>query len=84
MQQHGINWWRSPAESPDLNPIENVWNEMKHDNRTRVRPRTKDEFEKGLHEFWETVTPEKCERYINHIHKVIPAIIAKNGDVSGF
>ena len=24
-----INWWRTTAESPDLNPIETVWHESK-------------------------------------------------------
>ena len=24
-----VNWWRTPAELPDLNLIENVWHEMK-------------------------------------------------------
>ena len=27
--QNGVNWWRTPPESPDANPIENLWHELK-------------------------------------------------------
>ncbi len=29
IQLHNINWMKTPAESPDANPIENLWHEMK-------------------------------------------------------
>ena len=25
MKDNGINWWKTSVESPDLNPIENLW-----------------------------------------------------------
>ena len=35
----------------------------------------------GIKEFWRTkMTAELCTRYINHLHRVIPVIIAKNGE----
>ena len=28
-EEHNINWWRTPPGSPDANPIENLWHELK-------------------------------------------------------
>lgn len=29
LETNGVNWWRTPPESPDANPIENLWHELK-------------------------------------------------------
>ena len=29
LEENDMFWWRTPAESPDLNPIEKVWHELK-------------------------------------------------------
>lgn len=28
-EDNNINWWKTPPESPDLNPRENLWHELK-------------------------------------------------------
>ena len=48
MDQSGINWWKTPPESPDLNPIELIWHELKHFLRTNIKPTTKDELLGGI------------------------------------
>ena len=60
ISQNRINWWKTPAESPDLNPIDNMWHELKEYIRCEVKPKTKQELIEGILTFWETVTVEKC------------------------
>ena len=76
--REGINWWRTPAESPDLNPIERVWSHLKQYLTYIIKPRNKQELIDGIRQFWrEKLTVAQCVRYINHIHRVIPIIIKK-------
>ena len=67
LEDHDINWWKTPAESPDLNPIENLWHELKEFIRRETKPKTKEELVTGIINFWDTVTVEKCTKYINHL-----------------
>ena len=83
-QDNGINWWRTPPESPDLNPIENLWHELKEYMRREVKPRTKEQLVDGIKEFWATVDIAKCARYSRHLRKVIPVVIELNGEPSGY
>ena len=83
-RENGINWWPTTAESPDANPIENMWHEMKEYLRRVVKPRKKEELIKGIQEFWETINIEKCTRYINHLCKVLPKIIECDGRPTGY
>ena len=83
MKANKIKHWPTPPESPDLNPIERVWAAMKYHIRRRVKPTTKEELTQGIREFWSTVTPEMCSRYISHILKDAEVIVANDGGPAG-
>ena len=48
MKDNRINWWMAPAESPDLNPIENLWHERKEYVCCEVNLKMKDELVAGI------------------------------------
>ena len=84
MVNNGVNWWRTPPESPDINPIENLWHELKEYIRREVKPKVKQELVDGIRAFWETVDRDKCRKYIRHLRKVLPKVIQVNGCATGY
>ena len=83
-QSSNINWWKTPPESPDTNPIENLWHELKEYLRREVKPKIKQELIDGIQDFWRTVTVAKCTKYIRHLRKVIPRVIELEGAATGY
>lgn len=83
-EENGINWWKTSPETRDLNPIENVWHELKEYLRAKVKPRNLAELKMGIKTFWSSFTPAKCTKYINHLHRVIPRDIKLQGDATRY
>lgn len=67
-----------------MNPIENIWAGLKHHLRKYVKLTNKDELIDGIKAYWRGVSKETCQRYIGHVQKVIPAVIACDGGPSGY
>jgi len=84
MTENGINWWKMPPESRDLNPIELLWHELKHFLRIIVKPRSKEELMNGIQRFWEKrVDAAKSTKYIGHLQKVLPIVVEHQGRAPG-
>ena len=83
-EDNDVCWWKTPPESPDANPIENLWHELKEFIRREVKPQTKDQLVQGIVDFWRTVDRNKCIKYIRHLRKVIPKIIEVEGAATGY
>ena len=79
-----INWWETPAESPDLNPIENVWGSLKYYLQHQYKPKNLETLTEGINRFWSTMTPDVCRKYIDHLHKVMPRVVQLEGAASGY
>ena len=83
-REKGINWWPTPASSADINPIERVWRELKYFIVRHVKPMIKQELVDGIKMFWaERMTVDKCIKYIEHTHVVLPKIILEEGGITG-
>ena len=84
LEEKSINWWKTPPESPDLNPIENLWHELKEFLRREIKSKNKQELVEGILAFWNTVDEAKCQKYIRHLRKVVPRVLELNRAATGY
>jgi hypothetical protein len=56
-----------------------LWANLKHHIRKHVKPRNKEELVNGIKDYLSGLTVETCQNYIQHIHKVVPAVVASEG-----
>ncbi len=70
-----LDW---PANSPDLNPIENLWGIVKRKMRD-TRPNNRDDLKAAIKATWASITPEQCHRLIASTPRYIDAVIRISG-----
>ncbi|CAJ0946856.1 unnamed protein product [Ranitomeya imitator] len=75
---HGITVLNWPANSPDLNPIENLWDIVKRKLRD-ARPNTLDELKAAIEASWASITSQQCHRLIASMPRRIEAVISAKG-----
>ena len=72
-----IDW---PGNSPDLNPIENCWSEMK--NRLRdERPTSVDGIKRVCQRVWAGITPGYLTKLFESMPRRMEAVIKAGGDI---
>lgn len=73
-----INVMEWPAMSPDLNPIEQIWGELKKMVKGR-NPRNINTLKVIIEEEWNAITPALCDKYVQTMKSRLQAVIDANG-----
>ena len=71
-----LDW---PANSPDLNPIENLWAIVKK-KLNKHHPNTSQQLKDAIKTCWNEVTPRECQQLIHSMPRRIEAVIKARGD----
>lgn len=75
---HGITVFDWPANSPDLNPIENLWGIAKRKMKD-MRPNNAEELKAAIVASWSSITPQQGHRLIASMPRRIEAVIHAKG-----
>ena len=74
---HTLSW---PAQSPDLNPIENLWAEIKKNIRTYKKPPSNlTILDRYVKKAWKEIPKHTIENLVDSMPQRIQAVIAVNG-----
>ena len=70
-----LDW---PANSPDLNPIENLWGIAKRKMRD-MRPSNAEKLKATIEASWSSITPQQCHGLIASMPCCTEAVIDAEG-----
>ena len=77
-QDNGINRMEWPAQSPDLNPIENLWHILNQKCKER-RPNNAIELFQILEDAWKTLPVDLLRNLVDSMPRRCAAVLKSNG-----
>ncbi len=75
---HGVTVLDWAANSPDLNPVENLWGIVNRKMRD-TRPNNADDLKAAIKATWASIPPQQCHKLITSMPRRIEAVIKAKG-----
>ena len=80
LAQENIETLPWPPQSPDLNPIENLWAIIKSRIKAQFStPKTRDELIEQVFTIWEGITPELCHNLADSMKNRLKQVLERKG-----
>ncbi len=83
LKKNKIKVFEWPSQSPDLNPIEMLWHDLKQSIHAR-KPSNVAELKQFCKEEWAKIHPQRCERLIASYRKHLIAVVAAKGGTTSY
>lgn len=78
VREENINVLPWPSQSPDLNPIENLWSIVKK-SVANYKPKNLNELYSIIQTAWNNIPVEKCQKLVDSMPKRCAEVIKNNG-----
>lgn len=82
-QEQRVTTLQWPSQSPDLNPIENLWSELKRQLSKRIST-NKEHLWRNVQEIWSSIPVATCRNLISSMPRRMEALLANNGGYSDY
>ena len=80
LEDLNLNVMEWPSQSPDLNPIEHMWNHLKTELRSKSRIfATADDLWDGIQEVMKNENKEMCRKLVSSMSSRVQAVINAKG-----
>lgn len=77
-QENDVTVMKWPSQSPDLNPIEHLWHEIKKRVKKKAL-KNKEDLRRTLLEVWDDISPSVCENLVASMPKRVAAVVKNKG-----
>lgn len=78
-----VNVMEWPAQSPDLNPIENLWCDVKK-AVSCCKPTNNNDLWAAVQQSWMSISVERCENLVNSMQRRCAAVISNKGHATKY